>query len=191
MNYQSCWYLFSKPFTFFTGLFFCSFILAGISSSVTYLLLFGLAYPVIVLMRLHILSEENRVVLRERVSEWIVYLPGIPVQEKRSALLNAAFKTTAALHQFYLRALFSKLILHISIFYVLYADVKNAEHVWYVMLAAIIAGCVLLNGLRSTLMALYNVVRCQYQVCAVESDTIWYEAEFKGKPGLSVLWSMV
>ncbi|MDI5568651.1 hypothetical protein MJI47_28220, partial [Salmonella enterica subsp. enterica serovar Kentucky] len=43
-------------------------------------------------------------------------LTGIPVQEKQSALINVAFSSKTALRGFYIRALSSKVILHIITF---------------------------------------------------------------------------
>lgn len=112
MNYQFGWYLFLRPRTFFIALFLCSFALLGVTAGAVWLIIMGLIYPVAVSMRLHILGQNKAVMLRQTCSEWIVYLPGIPVQEQQSALINAAFPSETALRRFYIRALTSKLILH-------------------------------------------------------------------------------
>ncbi|KJT23680.1 hypothetical protein SEEHRA36_06628, partial [Salmonella enterica subsp. enterica serovar Heidelberg str. SARA36] len=49
----------------------------------------------------------------------------IPVQEKQSALINVAFSSKTALRGFYIRALSSKVILHIITFYILWFDVQH------------------------------------------------------------------
>ena len=188
MNYQFGWYLFLKPLTFFSVLFFCALTLAGITASSTYVLMLGIIFPVAVSMKLHLLSLNNRVMLRETASECLVYLPGIPVQETQYAIRNVAFETTQALRNFYQRALIYKALLHILIICILCIDIKNAEAGGLWVPAAAITACVLLNGLRSTLTALYRVLRLRFEVQT--QDTVWHEAFFNTKPGLSVLFSL-
>lgn len=186
MNYQFCWYLFLKPLTFFSMLPLIAFKLLDVSAGIVWLILFGIIYPVALCMRLHILSEKHRARLKERISEWIVYLPGIPVQETRHCLQNMAFETPEALHQFYLRSLMYKLVLHAVAFYVLYLDINYSLPFNWTLLAAVIVFIVLLKSTCSTLASMGAVFARRYEVkqCA---DNPWFEASFKGKPGLSIL----
>lgn len=118
--------------------------------------------------------------LRQNSAEWIVYLPGIPVQEKQSALINVAFSSKAALRGFYIRALSSKVILHIITFYILWLDVQHATLAWYRILAALITLTILVKSMSSTLLMLHKVVRCQYNVCAIEMASLGMRLISKG-----------
>ncbi|EBH9037636.1 TPA: hypothetical protein N2G15_002810 [Salmonella enterica] len=190
MNYQFCWYLFLRPLTFFIVVFLCAFTFVGITASATWLIIFGLIYPVAVSMRLHILSQKKSVMLRHIISEWIVYLPCIQVQEKQSALINVAFSSKTALRGFYIRALSSKVILHIITFYILWLDVQHATLTWYRILAALITLAILVKSMSSTLLMLHKVVRYQYNLRTIEMAFPWYEIDFKGKLGLCALFAV-
>lgn len=124
--------------------------------------------------------------LRQNSAEWIVYLPGIPVQEKQSALINVAFSSKTALRGFYIRALSSKVILHIITFYILWFDVQHATRI----IAALITLAILVKSMSSTLLMLHKVVCCQYNVCTIEMASPWYEIDFKGKLGLCALFAV-
>lgn len=187
MNYQFCWYAFLKPLTFFTALLISSSVFVGVSTGAVYLLLFGIGYPVALCMRIHILSSNNRLRLRERVSEWIVYLPGIPVQETRHNLEEIAFKSPEALHRFYLRSLICKLILHALIFYVLYLDIAYNDYTGGTLLVIFLIFAILVKTAYSTIASLVTVFTRRYEVRLQSADSPWYEATFKGKPGLSIL----
>ena len=190
MNYQFCWYLFQKPLTFFSALLFCSFTLTGITASSTYLLVFGIIFPVAISMWLHLLSENNRALPHVKTTEYIVYLPAIPVQEEQSALHNVAFPTKYALHRFYRNALYCKLILHILMFVILYIDVRNMKMGGLWIPAALLTAGVLLNGLLSTMKSLLKVIRHQYIMHEEQGIHVWYEAHFGKRTGLSELFSV-
>lgn len=190
MNYQFGWYLFLRPRTFFIALFLCSFALLGVTAGAVWLIIMGLIYPVAVSMRLHILGQNKAVMLRQTCSEWIVYLPGIPVQEQQSALINAAFPSETALRRFYIRALTSKLILHAVTLSVLWLDAQHAAPTWYWMLAAFITLTVLMKSMSSTLLMLRKVVRRQYSLCAIHLANPWYEFDLNEGVGLRALWSV-
>ncbi|EAZ5302361.1 hypothetical protein ACFDWB_003479 [Salmonella enterica] len=190
MNYQFCWYLFLRPLTFFMVVLLCAFTFIDITASAAWLIILGLVYPVAVSMRLHILHQKKAVMLRQNRAEWIVYLPGIPVQEKQSALINVAFSSKTALRGFYIHALSSKVILHIITFYILWFDVQHATLTWYRILAALITLAILVKSMSSTLLMLHKVVRCQYNVCTIEMASPWYEIDFKGKLGLCALFAV-
>ncbi len=113
------------------------------------------------------------------------------MQEKQSALINVAFSSKTALRGFYIRALSSKVILHIITFYILWFDVQHATLTWYRIIAALItSSAILVKSMSSTLLMLHKVVRCQYNVCTIEMASPWYEIDFKGKLGLCALFAV-
>lgn len=73
-----------------------------------YLVFAGLLFPVMLSMHLHTLSQQGVVALKAEVSEWLVYVNGIPVRENRRSLTNPGFYRTAHLRRFLLLAFASK-----------------------------------------------------------------------------------
>lgn len=102
------------------------------------------------------------------------------MQEKQSALINVAFSSKTALRGFYIRALSSKVILHIVTFYILWLDVQHATLTWYRILAALLTLAILLKSMSSTLLMLHKVVRCQYNICTIEMALLGMKLISKG-----------
>ncbi|HHC5224496.1 hypothetical protein M5R23_18625 [Citrobacter freundii] len=100
MNYQ----IFPLFFMRITALLF--FLLAvglsfiGISSLITYFVLIGIVFPVIVSMHLHRLNEAGTALTLTENTQWMVYIHGFPAQEQRSVLKNPCFFSQARLRQF-------------------------------------------------------------------------------------------
>ncbi len=100
MNYQSA-SLFIYTVRIFFAVCLCGALaLVGISAPIFYLLAMGLAYPVIVSIRLHSLSEKGVALLPKEKSEWMVYVHGIPVRETRTSLTNPYFFSAESMQKF-------------------------------------------------------------------------------------------
>ena len=79
-----------------------------------------------------------------------------------------------------------KLILHAAAFYVLYLDINDSLPFNWTLLAAVIVFIVLLKSTCSTFASMGAVLARRYEVTQCADDP-WFEAAFKGKPGLSIL----
>jgi hypothetical protein len=111
MNYQ----IFPLFFMRITALLF--FLLAvglsfiGISSLITYFILIGIVFPVIVSMHLHRLNEAGTALTLTENTQWMVYIHGFPAQEQRSVLKNPCLFSQARLRQFFIYGFSGKLCL--------------------------------------------------------------------------------
>ncbi|KAA8998071.1 hypothetical protein FJU30_16765 [Affinibrenneria salicis] len=80
------------------------FLFFGVPAPMLWCLVMGLVLPVGVSLRLHLLQQNNRVILPKQNSQWIIYVHGIPVRETHSDLQNPFFPQPALLRRFFLCA---------------------------------------------------------------------------------------
>ncbi|OZS74274.1 hypothetical protein CHI95_12055 [Providencia rettgeri] len=93
MNYQvapfwiyssklACFIMFSVFFAFFS-----------VSGFILYLFTIGVVWAVVVSFKIHGMKEKGIVLKNSDTSDWMVYVNGIPVQERRQTLSNPCFAT--------------------------------------------------------------------------------------------------
>ena len=122
MNYQVA------PFWFYSGKVLLAVLaaiglgLCGVNAAIFYCLLFGIAWPVAVSMRLHQLVEKGVAMNPRQASQWMVYVQGIPVQETRQVLTNPCFALENQMRAFFLRAFAGKAVLHMALLLLLIAQ---------------------------------------------------------------------
>lgn len=197
MNYQTSALWFYKPFYYLAVLGCLGLTFFGFSSPLFYMMMMGLALPVVIAMRLHTLSEAGSAWLINERSDWMVYVNGIPVQEQRSSLTNPCFMSPARLRQFYLRGFSCKIAIQLIALVMLLVQGQNVELYSYKALAEGILLCLLLLLLVSTIKAMRTVVTQRWEIQATTSanGVQWYQAFFpyKGnvKPALSHLCALV
>lgn len=187
MNYQ----IFPLFFMRITALLF--FLLAvglsfiGISSLITYFVLIGIVFPVIVSMHLHRLNEAGTALTLTENTQWMVYIHGFPAQEQRSALKNPCFFSQARLRQFFIYGFSGKLCLQIACIAILAHDYANGGNT---VAALFVLACLLIFASIST-RALYCVATHQWQCETLTTNTgsVWYQGFFPGKEGRETLFS--
>ncbi|WP_152958533.1 hypothetical protein [Trabulsiella odontotermitis] len=86
----------------------------GYSALVSYLILLKILFPIVICLRLHILSNHGAVQLLSEKSEWMIYIAGFPANEQRLVLNNISFTSPERLRQFYLRGFTLKSIIQLA-----------------------------------------------------------------------------
>lgn len=180
MNYQMA------PFWFYSGKVVLLVLLAiglaffGITAPVFYGLLAGLAMPVAVSMRLHQLAEKSLVVIPKELTQWTVYVQGIPVQETRSSLTNPCFAIVDQLQTFFWRAFFLKFVIQAGALLMLLLQLWPFSDIWFVLGCGLLVGVWLLIKCVDTAKTLASVKNQTWFVEEVRSaaDSLWYRAEF-------------
>ncbi|WP_159567441.1 hypothetical protein [Budvicia diplopodorum] len=181
MNYQIA------PFWFYSGKIILMVFTAiglsffGITALIFYGLLIGLVFNIAIPMRLHQLVEKGFVVIPEKLSQWTIYVHGIPVQETRSQLTNPHFAVEEHMRTFFLRSFITKIIAQITVLTVLISQVWKAAptNVW-ILSIALTAGFWIAVKCISTFIALNAIFRQTWQHMEVvtRNDSVWYCAGF-------------
>ncbi len=108
MNYQTTTLWFYSPYHLLLVVAVIAATFLGLTAPILYFLVIGLLFPVLVSMRLHILSENGKATLIKEREEWMVYVQGIPVHETRASLKNPCFSTPERLRQFFYARLYGE-----------------------------------------------------------------------------------
>lgn len=184
MNYQVANFWFYKPVVFLAVIISFGLIFAGLSAPLFYLMAVGLIFPVVVSMRLHVLKEKGRALLLSEGEEWTVYINGIPVQERRSALKNPAFSSVARLRAFYLRTFSVKLVVQAAALVMILWQVWQIANPLVLILATLLvaADLWLMSG---TLKKLRAVMAGRWEIASQQNadGSEWHMAFWLRHPG--------
>jgi len=183
MNYQVA------PFWFYSGKVLLAVLaaiglgLCGVNAAIFYCLLFGIAWPVAVSMRLHQLVEKGVAMNPRQASQWMVYVQGIPVQETRQVLTNPCFALENQMRAFFLRAFAGKAVLHMALLLLLIAQLAAVSPL--IALAGALFGAWLVYRSVEGARALREVARQSWvsEQRVTAHDTVWYRAGFNGRKG--------
>lgn len=185
MNYQVA------PFWFYSGKVLLAVLaaiglgLCGVNAAIFYCLLFGIAWPVAVSMRLHQLAEKGVAMNPGQVSQWMVYVQGIPVQETRQVLTNPCFALEHQMQAFFLRAFAGKSVLQMALLLLLIAQLAAVVNLWIASAGALF-GAWLVYKTVDSVRALREVTRQNWvsERRVTAHDTVWYRATFNGRKGV-------
>lgn len=180
MNYQMA------PFWFYSGKLMLQVLLAvglaffGITAPIFYGLLIGVVMSVVISMRLHRLAEKSLVIIPKDLSQWTVYVHGIPLQETRSSLTNPCFAIREQLRTFFLRAFITKLFVQAGALLLLLTQVWSFANFWPLLVVGLVVVLWLLGKCVATGKLLTTVWQQTWLVEDVltRSDSIWYRAAF-------------
>ncbi|AOR57365.1 hypothetical protein [Pectobacterium parmentieri] len=183
MNYQS-----TSLFIYTTRIFFAiclcgALAVAGISAPVFYLLAMKLAYPVILSLRLHRLSEKGIAFLPKEKSEWMVYVHGIPVRETRTSLTNPYFFSAESIRTFSLRAYIGKLLVQICAVILLVQQTITVNWPW-LYLGVVVAALWFAYAIAMTIIELVSIMRDRWFIekLVSPSQSEWFGGyiDFRG-----------
>lgn len=182
MNYQTTALWIYAPLYLLLFLLVIGLAFIGLSAPVFYGLAIGLVFPVIISMRLHTLSENGQAQLVKEISDWTVYVQGIPVQEKRASLKNPCFFTSGRIQQFYLRGFIARLGLQVAALCLLAQQMRANPLSGYLALAGAAALIFLLAPLCRTVLTLRKVHRAEWTLQKVAENGS-YQAFFIDNKG--------
>ncbi|KEY59842.1 hypothetical protein [Serratia sp. DD3] len=151
----------------------------GINAPIFYFLLVGLVIPVGISVRLHQLKEKSLVVIPKELSQWTVYVQGIPVQENRSVLTNPCFAIQTHLQAFFFRAFMVKGLIQGATLLMLIAQLFRTTNPWILPIGLFVAVWLVLKCI-DTGKILVAVARQTWSLEEVTSETgtSWYRAGF-------------
>ncbi|HBH6950915.1 hypothetical protein I5L12_04485 [Serratia marcescens] len=183
MNYQVV------PFWFYSGKVLLAVLaaiglgLCGVNAAIFYCLLFGIAWPVAVSMRLHQWVEKGVAMNPRQASQWMVYVQGIPVQETRQVLTNPCFALENQMRAFFLRAFAGKVVLQMALLLLLIAQLA-AVSPWIALAGALFGAWLVYRSVEGA-RALREVARQRWvsERLVTAQDTVWYRAAFNGRKG--------
>ncbi|BEN40035.1 hypothetical protein PTR23_17675 [Serratia nevei] len=184
MNYQVV------PFWFYSGKVLLAVVaaiglgLCGVNAAIFYCLLFGIAWPVAVSMRLHQWVEKGVAMNPRQASQWMVYVQGIPVQETRQVLTNPCFALENQMRTFFLRAFAGKAVLQMALLLLLITQLAAVANPWMASAGAMFGAWLVYRSVDGT-RALREVARQSWvsERLVTAHDTVWYRATFNGRKG--------
>ena len=173
MNYQVFPLFFMRVVTLLFFLIAVGLHFVGISALISYFVLVGVLFPVVISMRLHTLSESGQALILSENSQWTIYIHGFPAQEQRSVLKNPCFFSHARLRRFFIASFIGKLCLQIACIAILACDYSHGANT----LAAAFTLVCLLIFVGSNAGTLYRVIANQWQCENLTTDTgtVWYQ----------------
>ncbi|MGG4607301.1 hypothetical protein [Providencia sp. Me31A] len=185
MNYQIA------PFWINSGKLACLIVISlflgffSVSGFIFYLLAIGVGWAVVVSFRIHALKEKGLILKNSDISDWMVYIQGIPVEEKRQSLANPCFAILQHGQSFFSNALILKAIIQAIFSVYILQQIYFVDNIYVQILALISVGYVL-NSLWSTLKN-YNAVK-RNKIITEEliapSGSHWYRLSFARKEKL-------
>lgn len=185
MNYQVA------PFWIYSGKL-AFFILSGVVSAfygigafMGYLLFNGLVWQVAVSLRLHRLKEKGLISRDNDISQWLVYVNGIPVREERAILKNPCFAMKPKIGPFFLRLFLLKGLIQCA--FIILLVIQLAQHSSAVFSpgtgAGLLTAVILSISLSKTIYHLSALVKKTgiTEQLQSESGSLWYQLYFRTK----------
>jgi len=177
MNYQTTALWFYSPYHLLLVFAVIAATFLSLTAPILYFLVIGLLFPVLVSMRLHILSENGKATLMKEREEWMVYVQGIPVHEKRASLKNPCFPTPERLRQFFMRGFIARAVIQLAAIAMLIDQARANPLVSYEGLAAGTMLVLLLIPLYRTARAIPDVHAGKWALQEIDAAT-GYQAYF-------------
>ncbi|MHA8114725.1 hypothetical protein ACX122_16870 [Kosakonia cowanii] len=177
MNYQTTALWFYSPYHLLLVFAVIAATFLGLTAPILYFLVIGLLFPVLVSMRLHILSENGKATLMKEREEWMVYVQGIPVHEKRASLKNPCFPTPERLRQFFMRGFIARALIQFAAIAMLLDQARANPLISYEGLAAGTMLVLLLIPLYRTARAISDVHAGKWALQEIDAAT-GYQAYF-------------
>ncbi|MCX9108011.1 hypothetical protein OKT22_03060 [Providencia rettgeri] len=167
MNYQvaqfwiysgklACFIVISVFFAFFS-----------VSGFMLYLFTVGIVWAVVVSFKIHGMKEKGIILKNSDVSDWMVYVNGIPVQERRQTLSNPCFATIQHAKSFFSIAFIIRALIQIIFCVYLFWQIDKLDNIF-----------VLLFGLITTSYIVYSLWQSIQSVIILQQNKIISEELF-------------
>ncbi|MEI7374795.1 hypothetical protein [Dickeya chrysanthemi] len=158
----------------------------GIIAPMAYAGFIAILLPVAISLRLHHLKESGICFLPKKEENWLVYIQGIPVYEKRTPLINPYFFDKTTLTIFFQRAFSLKLVSQLVILYFLIKQTLAIQSAWLYISPIFIMPWLLF----STYKTFRDIQAIHQQNWVIEeyvspSQSLWYQG-FLMKPKVAI-----
>lgn len=185
MNYQvaqfwiysgklACFIVISVFFAFFS-----------VSGFMLYLFTVGIVWAVVVSFKIHGMKEKGIILKNSDVSDWMVYVNGIPVQERRQTLSNPCFATIQHAKSFFSIAFIIRALIQIIFCVYLFWQIEKLDNI-FVLLFGLIATSYIVYSLWQSIQSV--IILQQNKIISEEliapSGSRWYRVFFKQKEKL-------
>ncbi|EPL9570859.1 hypothetical protein MMK73_002953 [Providencia rettgeri] len=195
MNYQVA------PFWINSGKLACLIVISlflgffSVSGFIVYLLAIGVVWAVVISFKIHAMKEKGLILKNSDISDWMVYIQGIPVEEKRQSLANPCFAILQQGHSFFGNALILRALIQAILFVYILQQIYFVNAI-YVQVFALIFEAYILYSLWNTLQN-YIAIK-QNKIITEElvapSGSHWYRLSFVKKekriPALESLFAI-
>lgn len=185
MNYQviPLW-IYSGLIAFFAVLaVVCGFYSMG--AFMGYLLFTGIAWQVVVSLRLHRLKEKGLVSRSTDISHWLVYVNGIPVREDRIILNNPCFAVKQEVMPFFMQMFLLKSVYQCGFIVLLVIQFTDSglPFVSLGAIAGLMAALIMLISFYRTLLQIRMLYKkaCYTEQIQSTSGSLWYQLCFVTK----------
>lgn len=195
MNYQVA------PFWINSGKLACLIVISlflgffSVSGFIAYLLAIGVAWAVVVSFKIHAMKEKGLILKNSDVSDWMVYIQGIPVEEKRQSLANPCFAILQQGQSFFSKALILRALIQAVFCVYILQQIYFVNNI-YVQIFSLMFAAYILYSLWNTLQN-YIAIK-QNKIITEElvapSGSHWYRLSFMKKekriPALESLFAI-
>ncbi len=182
MNYQVApFWIYSAKLAFFIaigiGLVFFS-----ITSFILYLITIGIGWAVLVSLKIHGMKEKGLILKNRDLSNWVVYIYGIPVQEQRKSLSNPCFALLQNAKKFLRNAFIIKSVIQILFCGYILKQIVAIDNI-YGQLIGLVAGLYIVISAWQSIYAIFIIQnnRIIVEELVSPSDSRWYQISFPRK----------
>lgn len=195
MNYQVA------PFWINSGKIACLIVISlllaffSISGFLVYLLAIGVVWAVVVSFKIHAMKKKGLILKNSDISDWMVYIQGIPVEEKRQSLANPCFAILQHGQSFFAKALILRAFIQVVFCIYILQQIYYADNI-YAQGAALMFDMYILYSLWGTIQ---NYIAIRQNKIIIEelvtpSGSHWYRFLFTKKekriPALDSLFAI-
>lgn len=151
----------------------------GSRAPLMFVFVIGIVFPVLVSMRINKLTEQGAVLSNNVNHEWLVYVNGIPVREKRHHLSNPFFYSKQRASQFFLKAFLCRAVIQIAIMGLMLFEWPHYDAL-ISYAGVVLAFLIMLYSLINTLYNLYAIYKERWQVESFTSpsESQWFRGLF-------------
>ncbi|MFD1091818.1 hypothetical protein [Providencia vermicola] len=167
----------------------------SVSGFIVYLLVIGVVWAVVVSFKIHGLKEKGIILKNSDVSDWMIYIQGIPVEEKRQSLANPCFAILSQGQSFFSKAFILRGLIQAFFCVYIFQQIYFVNNI-YVQVFALMFEAYILYSLWNTIQ---NFIAMKQNKIITEelvapSGSHWYRLSFMKKekriPALESLFAI-
>ncbi|EMT6574685.1 hypothetical protein [Providencia rettgeri] len=185
MNYQVA------PFWVYSGKLACFIVISvffaffSVSGFMLYLFTVGIVWAVVVSFKIHGMKEKGIILKNSDTSDWMVYVNGIPVQERRQTLSNPCFATIQHAKSFFSIAFIIRALIQIIFCVYLFWQIEKLDNI-FVLLYGVIASSYIIYSLWQSIKSviIFQQNKIISEKLIAPSGSRWYSVFSKQKEKL-------
>ena len=154
----------------------------SITSFILYMIVIGGVWAVFISLKIHGMKEKGLILKNSDVSNWLVYINGIPVREQRKVLTNPCFAVCQNAQVFLRNAFIVKLIIQILFCGYLLMQILSIDNI-YGQALGLCVGIYIALSLWQSIQAITEIQKEQLVIeeLVSPSGSHWYRVYFTRK----------